>query len=119
MTCYLNFEDIALGLSVHAYKRRTQRGIQQQHIAHLLRFGRKQFHRHAIYYSIGHKEINKYADLCPMLKNMNGMHLVTATNGKVLTMFRNRDTSACSKNKNRKTMDFVLYPLIIYILFSC
>lgn len=35
MTCYLNFEDIALGLSVHAYKRRTQRGIQQQHIAHL------------------------------------------------------------------------------------
>ena len=62
MTCYLNFEDIALGLSVHAYKRRTQRGIQQQHIAHLLRFGRKQFHRHAIYYSIGHKEINKYAD---------------------------------------------------------
>ena len=88
MTCYLIFEDIALGLSVHAYKRRTQRGIQQQHIAHLLRFGRKQFHRHAIYYSIGHKEINKYADICPMLKNMNGMHLVTATNGKVLTMFR-------------------------------
>jgi len=97
MTCYLNFEDIALGLSVHAYKRRTQRGIQQQHIAHLLRFGRKQFHRHAIYYSIGHKEINKYGDLCPMLKNMNGMHLVTATNGKVLTMFRNRDFSLLKK----------------------
>ncbi|MFW1931670.1 hypothetical protein ACG90B_20565 [Acinetobacter baumannii] len=35
MTCYLNFEDSALGLSVHAYKRRTQRGIQQQHSAHL------------------------------------------------------------------------------------
>ena len=91
MTGYLNFEDYALGLSVHAYKRRTQRGIQQQHIAHLLRFGRKQFHHHAIYYSIGHKEIKKYANICPTLKKMNGMHLVTAINGTVLTMFRNRD----------------------------
>lgn len=91
MTCYLNFEDFALGLSVHAYKRRLQRGIQQQHIAHLLRFGRKKFHRHALYYSIGQKEINRYADICPAIKNMNGMHLVTALNGKVLTIFRNRD----------------------------
>ena len=91
MTCYLNFEDYALGLSVHAYKRRTQRGIQQQYIAHLLRFGRKKFHRHAIYYSIGQKEINKYAYLCPALKNMNGMHLITAINGTIMTIFRNRD----------------------------
>lgn len=91
MTCYLNFEDLALGLSVHAYKRRMQRGIQQQHIAHLLRFGRKKFHRHALYYSIGQKEIKKYADTCPAIKHMNGMHLVTALNGTVLTMFRNRD----------------------------
>lgn len=37
MTCYLNFEDFALGLSAHAYKRRAQRGIKKQHIAHLIR----------------------------------------------------------------------------------
>lgn len=91
MTCYLNFEDYALGLTVHAYKRRMQRGIQHQQVAHLLRFGRKQYHKHAIYYSVGLKEIKKYADVCPALKNMNGMHLVTAFNGTVLTLFRNRD----------------------------
>jgi len=91
MTCYLNFEDIALGLSVHAHKRRMQRGIQHKQIAHLLRFGRRQYQNHAIYHSIGRKEILKYADLCPALKEMNGMHLVTALNGTVLTLFRNRN----------------------------
>lgn len=91
MTCYLNFEDTALGLSIHAYKRRMQRGIKHQQIAHLLRFGRKQYQNNAIYYSIGHKEIKKYAAYCPALKEMNGMHLVTALNGTILTLFRNRD----------------------------
>lgn len=91
MSCYLNFEDLALGLSQHAYKRRLQRGIQNQHIAHLLRFGRKQFQNNAIYYSIGHKEIKKHAKHCPSLKEMNGMHLVTALNGTILTLFRNRN----------------------------
>lgn len=91
MTCYLNFDDFALGLSVHAYKRRLQRGIKKQQIAHILRFGRKQYQNNAIYYSIGNKEIQKHAELCPALKNMNGLHLVTALNGTVITLFRNRN----------------------------
>lgn len=91
MTCFLGFEDFALGLSVHAHKRRMQRGIQHQHIAHLLRFGRKKYKNNAIYYSIGCKEIKKHGGICPALKDMNGMHLVTAINGTVVTLFRNRD----------------------------
>lgn len=93
MTCYLNFDDFALGLSTHAYKRRTQRGLKNKHIAHLLRFGRKKYQNNAIYYSIGNKEIQKHLKVCSELKNMNGMHLVTALNGKVITLFRNRDFS--------------------------
>jgi len=91
MTCFLNCEDYAFRLSIHAYKRRLQRGIKQQHIAHLLRFGRKQYQNNAIYYSIGNKEIGKHAKACNTLKNMNGMHLVTALNGTVITLFRNRN----------------------------
>lgn len=91
MTCYLNFEDIALGLSIHAYQRRMQRGVGQKQIAHLLRFGRKQYQNNAIYYSIGNKEIKKYAKQCPALKEMNGFHLVMALNGTILTLFRNRN----------------------------
>lgn len=93
MTCYLNFDDIALGLSIHAYKRRMQRGIKSQQIAHLFRFGRKQYQNSAIYYSIGNKEIKKHTKTCPALKEMNGFHLVTTLDGKVLTLFRNRDFS--------------------------
>ena len=93
MTCYLNFENMALVLSFHAVKRSKQRGIAHQHIAHLLRFGRKRYQNNAVYYSIGNKEIKKYAQMCSELKNMNGMHLVTALNGQVITLFRNRDFS--------------------------
>ena len=93
MTCYLNFEEMLLGLSVHAHQRRSQRGFQNQHIAHLLRYGRKQYQNNAIYYSIGNKEIKKHAKQCIALKEMNGMHLVTAINGSVITLFRNRDFS--------------------------
>lgn len=91
MTCYLNFEDAALGLSVHAYKRRLQRGFQQDMIAHILRFGRKRFQNNAVYYSIGRKEIEKHSQACPDLKQMNGMHIVMSLNGTILTLFRNRD----------------------------
>ena len=93
MTCYLNFDDITLGLSVHAHKRRMQRGIKSQQIAHIFRFGRKQYQNNAIYYSIGNKEIKKYSGICPALKEMNGFHLLTTIDGKVLTMFRNRNIS--------------------------
>ena len=91
MTCYLSFNDLALGLSVHAQQRRSQRGFHNHHIAHLLRYGRKQYQNNAIYYSIGNKEIIKHAKHCMALKEMNGMHLVTALNGAVITLFRNRD----------------------------
>lgn len=91
MTCYLNMADHALGLSIHAYKRCIQRGIKQKMIAHIIRFGRKKYQNNAIYYSVGRKEIKKHAQVCPALKEMNGMHLVMSTQGTVLTLFRNKD----------------------------
>lgn len=93
MTCYLNPSDQALGLSVHAYKRSFERGIKQKMIAHILRFGRKRYQNNAVYYSIGRKEIKKYAKNCSELKEMNGMHMVVSLNGVILTLFRNRDFS--------------------------
>lgn len=85
--------DYALGLSTHAYKRSIQRGIKQKTVAHILRFGRKKYQNNAIYYSVGRKEIKKYSQVCPALKEMNGMHLVMSTTGTVLTLFRNKDFS--------------------------
>ena len=91
MTCYLNLEDQLLGCSVHAYKRREQRGIQRKKIAHLLRFGRKTYQNGSIYYSIGRKEIRKYQHICQDLKQMNGLHLVMSPNGIIITIFKNKN----------------------------
>lgn len=90
MTCLLNLGHFYLDYSVHAVKRAHQRGIREDIVAHILRFGRKQFQNGALYYSIGRKEIKKYVHLCPALKQMNGLHLVMALNGTIITLFRNQ-----------------------------
>lgn len=91
MTCFLNFDELALGLSVHAHKRAAQRGVKQKMVAHLLRFGRKRYQNGAVYYSAGRKEIAKHQQVCPELKQMNGYHMVMSTTGEILTVFRNQD----------------------------
>ncbi|WP_151730869.1 hypothetical protein [Acinetobacter junii] len=93
MTIYINPEHVFLGLTGHAVKRSSQRGIKNKHVANLLKFGRKNYQNGAVYYSIGKKEISKFQNICPELKEMNGMHLVTATNGCVITLVRNKDFS--------------------------
>lgn len=91
MTCYLSFEEISLGYSYHAHKRANQRGVTADTVAHILRFGRKQHQKGAVYYSIGRKEVSKYKHLCPALKNMNGLHVVMSLSGEILTIFRNKN----------------------------
>ena len=91
MTIYMNPEQLFLGLTNHAVRRSSQRGIKTKHIANLLKFGRKNYQNGAIYYSIGNKEIEKYKNICPALKEMNGMHLVSSITGDVVTIFRNKN----------------------------
>lgn len=90
MTHFLSQPEISLKLTIHAHKRAAKRGITSAHIAHILKFGRKRYQNKAIYYTIGHKEISKYQKLCSALKDMNGMHLVTALDGSIITLFRNK-----------------------------
>lgn len=91
MTYILSQTEKALNITIHAHKRIAQRGINLAHIAHILKFGRKRYQNNVIYYSIGKKEISKYQALCSALKEMNGMHLVTGINGRIITLFRNKN----------------------------
>lgn len=91
MTISMNLEQLSLGFSKHAVKRSSQRGIKPIHVANILKFGRKKYQNGAVYYSIGRREVDKYKSICPGLKEMNGMHLVTSLNGAVITLFRNKD----------------------------
>lgn len=76
-------------ITQHASKRAQQRGFSLHDIADILRFGRKQHAKGAVYYSIGKKEIHKHQKNYSRLKQMNGMHVVMAANGSILTVFKN------------------------------
>lgn len=89
----MNQNTVKLGYTHHAQVRAAQRGFSAKQVATILRYGRKRYQAGAVYYSIGRKEIAQYAKESPLLKQMNGMHVVTSLEGAILTMFRNRDFS--------------------------
>ena len=77
--------------SQHAQIREGQRGISHKQIVLVYQYGRIIHSRRAVYHVIGNKEIKKYGDIEPELKNMNGVQLVMSANGTVLTAFKNKD----------------------------
>ena len=77
--------------SQHAQVREGQRGISDKQLMLAYRYGRVIHSRRAVYRVIGSKEIKKYGDIEPELKNMNGVQLVMSANGRVLTAFKNKD----------------------------
>ncbi|WP_445778060.1 hypothetical protein [Shewanella sp.] len=77
--------------SQHAQVREGQRGISDKQVMLAYKYGRVIHSRRAVYYVIGNKEIKKYGDIEPELKNMNGVQVVMTANGTVLTAFKNKD----------------------------
>lgn len=77
--------------SQHAQVREGQRGITNYQVMLVYKYGRVIHSRRAVYHVIGSKEIKKYGDIEPELKNMNGVQLVMSANGTVLTAFKNKD----------------------------
>lgn len=88
--CVGGYMQTKLNCTEHASKRAQQRGISEAMIAAALRFGRKQFKKGALYYSVGRKEIKKYVKQCSLLKEMNGVHLVTGRDGRIITVYKNK-----------------------------
>lgn len=88
---------MALSITSHALTRMKQRGVSEHIVKLVLAFGRKLHIKGAVYYVIGRKEIKKYAEREPLLKTLEGLQVVTATQEKVftiLTVFKNKDFSS-------------------------
>lgn len=76
----------------HARFRMDQRGIHPTDIDLVLKYGRKTHSRRAWYYVIGQKEIKRFGDLCPALKELDGLHVVMdGERTNILTVYRNHD----------------------------
>jgi hypothetical protein len=74
----------------HAKKQMQSRGISDAAIEAALDYGRVVFTRGATLYVIGRKEIEKEARRGVDLGGFNGIHVVCAKDGVVITTYRNR-----------------------------
>ncbi|MFB2579489.1 hypothetical protein ACEYX6_10160 [Acinetobacter sp. c2-A9] len=102
MGCYEDFASLHLNYTFHAYHRGQQRNIQAWMVAHAIRYGRRFYDKGAVYYRVGKREIQRFGKICPELKKMNGIHVVTGQNGKILTMFRNTKFKRIGTNQHKR-----------------
>lgn len=89
-------------LTGHAQQRMDQRGVSESVVEFVLEFGRKIYSNRALFHVIGRKEISKLEDQCPELKALEGIHVVTSTDGlSVITVYRNSNLRAVRPHKRR------------------
>jgi hypothetical protein len=78
-------------LSFHARERMDRRNIGQDAIEDVLANGRVIYTRGAVIYAIGRREIKQWEDQGVDLSDHDGLQVVTAHDGDILTVYRNRD----------------------------
>lgn len=79
-----------LVISHHAQRRVDMRGVNQQVIELLLKFGREVKARGVLFYVVGKKEVQQSCKQEPALKDMEGMQVLTSEDGVIITTYRNK-----------------------------
>ena len=79
-------------LSCHAIKRMSQRAINPEHIQLALEYGRLIHSRHAKFYVIGKKEVQRLGKEGVDLRQMEGLQVVVSEKTNlVMTVYKNKD----------------------------
>ena len=88
-------EKLATGvwLTEHARERMTWRRISKGAVEAALDYGRELHARGALIYVIGRREIERYRAAGVDLSDLDGLQVVCAPSGAVITTYRNRDLS--------------------------
>lgn len=77
-------------LSEHARFRMFSRRISPAAVDAALQYGRPRYLKGACYYSIGKRELIQSPAHLPLPEEFDGIHVVTAKDGTVITVFKNR-----------------------------
>jgi hypothetical protein len=78
-------------LSFHACERMEHRNIGQDAVEDVLAYGRVVYTRGAVIYAIGRREIKQWDEQGVDLSGHNGLQVVTAHDGDILTVYRNHN----------------------------
>jgi hypothetical protein len=81
---------LGLPLTAHAAKRCRGRGIPKAAIAAALDYGTRRLIRGAEVYTLGWREVGRYACLGLDLSRFESTSVVCAHSGAILTVYRNR-----------------------------
>jgi hypothetical protein len=96
-----SYANVAL-LTEHARKSIEQRGFKEDALKLAFQFGRKIYSRRALFYVIGHKEINKHSEQYPALKALEGLQaVVDVESQKVLTVYCSHDLRQIRPKKRK------------------
>ena len=78
-------------LSQHAWKRMCSRGISSHSVQRVIHYGRVAHVRGATIYAVGRKEVERHKRNGVDLSKVEGVHVVSSKDGKVITVYRNHD----------------------------
>lgn len=95
-------------VSEHADQRQIERFPGKKNVADLgIRFGRKTHGSGCLVYIIGRREIKKFGERAPEIRDLNGLHVYVGYDGTVITLFQNEDLQVKrdykSRNASRRT----------------
>lgn len=86
--------------SYHAQARMGLRGITEEAIDLVLKFGREIRAKGAIFYVLGKREIQKFQTINPTIQALEGVQVVTSVqDGTIITVYRNKNLSQIKKCK--------------------
>jgi hypothetical protein len=76
-------------ITKHAHARMRSRSITEADISDAIEFGRTFFSRGAIFKIVGRKEIRRFEEDVD-LRHLDGLHVVLAADGAVITVYKNK-----------------------------
>jgi hypothetical protein len=89
-------------ISEHADQRQIQRFPGKTNVADLgTRYGRKTHGSGCLVYIIGRREIKKYGEIAPEIRDLNGLHVYVSYDGTVITLLQNHDLQVKRDYKSR------------------
>lgn len=100
----LDSEVLGYLVTTHAAVRMQQRGISPDLIATVLEFGRCVHARGLTFRVIGKKEVARYAREGLDLDHAEGIHVLVAPDGSVVTSYRNHDLRKIRPYKRKHAM---------------
>jgi hypothetical protein len=86
-------------LTAHALNRMDGRRLSTEAVRFALTYGRSSWTRGAKIYAIGRKEVERWRGTGVNLAAFEGVHVVTAGDGAILSVYRTRDLRGLRQDK--------------------